>query len=826
MFWLASAALAQQLPTVEFQVPPRYPEEALETGATAAVVLRITVDDTGAVRRAEVETGAGDAFDAAAIDAARAMRFSPAIDEDGQPAWAEILYEIRFDPTVAPVVAAEGRVREAGTREPAENVVLRVLNANDEERFATIDAEGRFSFVGLTPGDWVLTVESPGYDELNTPFTVKEGSVATLDLFVKPTRPWELDEDVSEVVVVEQQAAAAEVSERVLTTEDIRYLPGTGGDIIKAVQNLPGVARPPFNTGQLLIRGTAPEDSAYYLDGARLPGVFHFSGLSTVINGDILEDVALLSGNYSTRYGRTLGGLVDLRVNQALPERSGGYVSVDLLQATAFVEQKVGENTALTVSGRRSYIDAVLSPVLTAATGSTFRAPRYYDFQARVLHHTDQGVLDAMFLVSDDNFRVIGDEEDPDAVQIGLTERFQKFRLRWTHDLGDGWSGDMSFIIGPESRSFDIAPNGTAKETELTVNNRIELRRGYQGGFHAWRLGLDLFTGADQFRYDVSDFGVLERGSVWFTSPSPYIEPSVRFGAVELTGGVRVDPWLLDEGYRTVAVDPRFVGRIEASPRTRFEAAVGQFSQFPGVRQVLESQQGNPDLGPARSLQASVGLEQDIGPVQLEVTAFGSLLSNLVVGREDAFRFFTGPPPAGPLDTDPYANDGVGRVGGIEALARYTTDRTVGWLSATVSRSTRQNRPDDKETLFIYDQPINLNALVSHQLPKGWRLGGRARFGSGSPYNKVVNRVYDLDRREFTPVYDPETSRLPAFFALDVRVDKDFVFNQWKLTGYLDVQNATSRANVDVMGWTDDFEEEAPIAGLPIVPAFGIRGEW
>lgn len=825
MLWF-SLALAQTLPVPLEPVQPRFPAEALAEGRSAEVTLRLTVDDSGEVRGAEVEEGLDPAFDAAALDAVRALRFTPATAEDGTPAWAEILFAVRFDPELAPVLSVEGQVKEAGTRAPAKKVLLRAVGPDGQEQFSTIDADGRFELVGLETGTWTIGVESPGYEDIAQTVEVKDGRVVQIAFTVRLTRPWEVVDDVDEVVVVQQQEAAAEVSERVLSAEEIRYLPGTGGDLVKAVQNLPGVSRPPFNIGQLLIRGTAPEDSAYYLDGAKLPSVFHFAGLSTVVNGDILEDVALLSGNYSTRYGRTLGGLVDLRVDSSLPERSSGYVSVDVLQATAYVEQRLDDRTSVSVSGRRSYIDAVLTPVLSAAGDSTVRAPRYYDMQARVLHHTDDGVIDAMFLLSDDSFSVIGDTEDPDAVQIGLTERFQKFRLRWTHDLGAGWSGDMSFMVGPSSRSFALGPTGEAVEREITLNHRFELRRGYQGGWNAWRMGVDLYTGSSQFRYDIEDFGVLERGSVWFTSPSPYVEPSVRVGSLEVTGGLRVDPWILDEGYQTVAVDPRIVARLEASPATRFEAAVGQFSQFPGVRQVLESQQGNPDLGPARSIQASVGVEQAIGPVDVEVTAFGSLLSGLVVGREDAFQFQTGPPEFGPIDTDPYANEGTGRIGGVEFLARYGSERTTAWLSATVSRSMRTDRTDEKEKVFRYDQPLVLNALASHQLPKGWRLGARLRFGSGNPYNPVTNRIYDMDSREFTPVYDPESSRLPAFFSADVRIDKAFTFEKWKLTTYLDLQNATNRANVDVMGWTDDFETEEPIAGLPIVPAFGLRGEW
>ena len=824
MLW-CMLAHAQTLPQVESTVPPRYPVQALLEARASAVELQLTVDPQGAVTQAVVLVSGGEDFDAAALDAVRAMRFKPALDATGTPSFAEITYVVRFDPQLAPVPAIEGRVRLAGSQENGVGLILRA-ERGDVQRFATTDDEGRYVFAGLDPGTWTLVLDSPGYEVLSRDLEVREGTVAQATFRPKLLRPWQAeDPNVSEVVVVEQRPPAVEVSERALSIDDIKILPGTGGDVVKAVQNLPGIARPPFNIGQLLIRGTSPEDSAYYLDGARLPAVFHFAGLSTVINGDLLNEVALLSGNYSARYGRTLGGLVDLRTNDRLPKRSRGYVSVDVLQATGFIEQKVGEKTSITVSGRRSYIDTVLSPVLSSGA-TTVRAPRYYDLQVRVLHHSDQGVLDAAFLLSDDTFKVVGDTEDPDAVAIGLTDRFQKGRIRWTNQFG-AWEASSDTLFGPEIRTFQLGKNGTARESNLALNQRLELVRGYNGGWLSARMGLDLYMGSFSYLYDIEQFGVREQGSVAYISPSPYLEPSVRFGPVELTAGLRADPWILDEGYTALAVDPRGVARITPTDGTTIELAAGQFSQFAGIRQSIDRGPGNPDLGPSRSLQVSAGIEQKLWREgQIELTAFGSRLTRLVVGREDAFRFFTGPPPAGPLDTAPYANDGTGRVFGVEMLLKWQSKRTLAWLAATVSRSDRRHRPDEPRELFTYDQPVILNALVSYQLPKNWRVGARARFGSGNPFNPVTNRIYELDDRSFTPVYSLDTARLPPFFSLDVRIDKEFTFRTWAFTVYLDVQNATNRKNPDLMGWTDDYEQEEPIAGLPILPAFGLKAAW
>ena len=79
-----------------------------------------------------------------------------------------------------------------------------------------------------------------------------------------------------------------------------------------------------------------------------------------------------------------------------------------------------------------------------------------------------------------------------------------------------------------------------------------------------------------------------------------------------------------------------------------------------------------------------------------------------------------------------------------------------------------------------------------------WRLGARYRYGSGNPYTPVVNRIYDLSSREFVPVYgERDSARLPLLKSLDIKIDKDYVYDKWTLTAYLDIQNATYSRNVE-----------------------------
>ena len=821
----ADVATGPRLPQVAAAAGLVYPPARLANGDAARVVLELDVDEVGLVVDAIVVESAGPDFDAAALQAALSTRFTPALDADGAPALARIEYSLRFDPGQAIPLSIEGRVVD-GQGGPVPGTQITATGPDGSVQRAETDSDGNFRFAGLALGAWQVEAESRTLGRATRTVATREGTVQTLRFRLVPAGPAAVADLEIEVI---DRRASTELTERVLTTADIAYLPGTNGDVVKAVQNLPGVGRPPLGIGQLIIRGTAPEDSAYYLDGGRIPLVFHFSGLTTVLNGDSLEEVAFLPSNYSVRYGRTIGGVVELRTTVDLPEADRTYASVDVYQATAFVERRLGDNAAITVSGRRSYIDAVLSPLLSSGD-LTVQAPRYWDVQARVVLDTDSaGTWDALFLASDDRFRFLGGEGADQEVLAALGQRFAKLRLKQRQDLAAGWSAEHVLLVGPEQQSFQFEGDSEALEERDALTLRSELTRPTTADrWLGMRLGLDLQSGKDHFLYDIDGFGEREEGEAWFGAPGLYGEAQAELGDWTVIPGARLDTMVLQGGVALAWVDPRLSGRYQLFDQTVLKGGTGLFSQPPTSRELLPDGDGNPDLGVERAWQSSLGIEQGVGPRwTTELTAFYSHLSELVSGREDRFYFFSGPPPSGPFDTDPYANDGTGLVYGVEGLARYTTDKTVALVALTLSHSERTSRPGDDSNLFTYDQPVVLNALVSRELNTRWRVGARVRYGSGNPDTPVVNRIWSAAQQAFVPVYgERDSSRLDDFFNLDLRVDRTWKFERWDLTAYLDLQNATYAKNTEVMAYSFDYSEPEPIEGLPPVPAFGFKGEW
>jgi hypothetical protein len=90
-----------------------------------------------------------------------------------------------------------------------------------------------------------------------------------------------------------------------------------------------------------------------------------------------------------------------------------------------------------------------------------------------------------------------------------------------------------------------------------------------------------------------------------------------------------------------------------------------------------------------------------------------------------------------------------------------------------------------------------------------------------------VGAIYDAKNDVWVPVFGENNSqRLPTFHQLDVRVDKTWTFDLWKLSLYLEVLNAYNRGNTEQIEYNYDFTQDSAQTGLPIIPVLGIKGEW
>jgi hypothetical protein len=178
-----------------------------------------------------------------------------------------------------------------------------------------------------------------------------------------------------------------------------------------------------------------------------------------------------------------------------------------------------------------------------------------------------------------------------------------------------------------------------------------------------------------------------------------------------------------------------------------------------------------------------------------------------------------------------YNNEGSGSVIGAETLLKYKADdRFFGWLAYTLSRSVRRNDPSEEEFIFQFDQTHILTVLGSYRLGNGWEAGARYRIISGNmstPVATGVPALYAADSGSYVARSGkPFSERLPLFHQIDVRVEKTWRFDYWRVMAYLDVWNSYNNPAVEGYQYNFHFSQRAAQTGLPIVPSFGLRGEF
>lgn len=740
-----------------------YPPEQRARGERSHVVVMLTIDATGAVEDAVVAASGGEAFDAAALAAARELVFAPAT-RDGSAIASKIPFA--FDFAVEP------------------------------------DAP-----VAPAPSPLPAPAPAPAL-----PLPPPE-----LDIDVKGDRP------------------PAEVTRRVMDAQEIERMPGTNGDALHAIENMPGVAQGSGISGDIVVRGSAPEDTGVFVDGTWIPEAFHFGGITSVIPTELLSRVDFYPGNFSAEYGRQMGGIVDLGIRSPRKDRLGALLQLDLLDGRTVVEGPIGSTTRILLAARRSWVDAWLGPVLRSAGNSDVAAPVYYDYQAMIEQDIGSATTARLLLFgSDDRFALVVDSpaaSDPVGGDLGIrydfyrvqarTETRASDRVRWVNTAAWG-QNFQHFTQGDDAFSFTFGL--------LNVQSKLRL---------ALARGAILTAGIDYFggEYDVTidappqpPSGVTSgpsfaaskvhlHGSGFASRPGVFLASDVSpVDRVKILPGVRID-YAQDTAQWTY--DPRLAVRVDLvkdGPRTTLKGGIGIFHQPPDPGQSIQPF-GTPGVEAEVARHESLGIEQELAEdVDLSIEGFHKDLRHLVVSSP-------GPSASG----DVYVNTGSGRVWGAEVLLKWRAAHGpfFGWLAYTLSRSERRDDASQPYRLFDFDQTHVVDVIGSYRLGRGWTAGLRWRYATGNPYTPYTGGVADFDAGAFAPIASPHlnSARLGAFHSLDLRIDKTWTFPAWKLTAYVDVRNVYNRQNPESQVYNFDYSKSSPLSGLPILPILGARGE-
>jgi hypothetical protein len=578
-----------------------------------------------------------------------------------------------------------------------------------------------------------------------------------------------------EVIDVTVEGERPPPARETLTSSEVRALPGAFGDPFRAIDALPGVTPIFSGVPYFYVRGAPPGNVGYFLDGIRVPALFHLALGPGVLHPALVERVDLHPGGYPARYGRYAGGIVAATTRRLEPEWHG-EASVRLVDAGAMLQAPLpGDRGAAVVAGRYSYTAAILSAVAPEVSLD------YWDYQAAIdVRVGDRDRLGALVFGA---FDFLGEDQPDGSTRTSFATEFHRLDLRYEHDLGRGRVRQAVTFGADRTR---ISDQGFLRDRMIAARTAVELREARDLAFH---FGTDAV-------FDLYDIVPTQPELLTLFPPRRDIagggwmevvaELDPRF---ELHAGLRLDAFG-SAGATAAALDPRLGGRLRLSPSLRLVFAHGIAHQPPSfVIPVPGFQVADLGGGLQRSLQSSAGVEVDL---PASFVARATVFRNGFLDMTDAIGQgrFDGDDP------ETFLRRSLGSAYGLELWLERPLSHTVGgYLAYTLSRSTRSLGAE--RFVATFDRTHVLSLAVSSKLGRGWRAGSRLYF-----YTGFVGQLRDDDDDEppqgfSAPPPEPAprprgTERVPPFFRLDARIEKRWLLGDGFWIGVVaEVLNAT-----------------------------------
>ncbi len=738
-----------------------------------------------------------------------------------------------------------GSVVAVGTEQPIAGAQVSVEGST--QRTVT-DDRGRFLLPSVPPGVWRVQVRAIGFRPVIIPdVVIGSGKPATLTVRLQPA--------AIDVAAVEVKAAyftpAVEgtTSTQTLGAEAIRRAPGVQEDVVRAVALLPGVGVTQPGRNDLVVRGGAPFENLFLVDGIEVPNINHFGtqgstgGPLSLINVDAVEQASFSAGGFAAKYGDRTASVTSISLREGNRAAFGGEFTLSATGGFAVAEGPLGERGSFYISARRSYLD-----LLFKAAGFGF-VPAYSDLQVKAVQ--DLGARDKLsflFIGADGTVTFFNEDADQryDNSRVAAPSQQQYFSgLTWRRlvprgifdlTLGRTWTSFQTIqndSLNPPNtifRAFSTEGEQSLRaDLTLQATSRVELNVGAVARY-ASDLRYDLLlpgalrtdaTGAPQpLAVDTSftaDRQALYSQLAWQATPK-----------LRTTLGLRADRYgFLDGALRT---SPRLGARYALGERTALTASAGRYWQTPSFIWLV-GDPSNATLKPFRADQAVLGVERllrDDVKLQFEVYAKGyaqyprRLFRPQAVLSPSGFDDVTSDIPFG---LEPLAAVATGRSYGAELFVQKQLSDVplFGLASVSVARTTFDD-VNGVARAGSFDTRAIGNVVVGWRPNPKWELSGKFRIASGLPTTPFITTGPNAGRQDFTQWNEGE--RLPVFHALDVRVDRRWSLRRVQLVGYFDIQNVYGRENVSGLQWDQRTQRVERNTSIGLLPSIGFSIEF
>jgi hypothetical protein len=756
-----------------------------------------------------------------------------------------LIAAVSFSTAFAQTGNIRGRVIDKNTQEliPGANVLIEGTNFG-----GSTDVDGNYKITGVPVGSYNVTASAIGFNSLtkfNITLTSGNEQIINFEITESATQ-------LEEVIVrydKSKSASAADMitplSVQALTTEEIKSNPGGNFDISRVIQALPGVAGSPSGNvrNDIIIRGGAPNENVYYLDGIEIPVLNHFQtqgssgGPQGILNVSFIEDVKLSSSAFGAQYDNALASVFEIKQREGNPERLSGNVRLSGTEFATTLEGPAGDKTNFLVSARKSYLD-FLFEILDLPI-----RPSYWDFQYKVTHKfNSKTTLNAIGLGAIDHFTLVAPKNATPENQyiLGSTPDIDQ----WNYTVGfalkhliDNGYYNVSLSRNVFNNQVNRFENRVEEEQFriLKINSQEEenkLRVDVNKFNNGWKI---TYGGMAQYVQYYSDYynrlvkeQTDEQGNITVPGQEIVFNTEIDFvkygfyGQVAnnffnkrllVSAGLRTDMnTFIDEGNNPLnTLSPRISFSYSLNQKLNWNTSFGRYFKIPTytVLGYLDETGtlANKSTKYIRSDHYVTGF-QFLPKEELKfvLEGFYKRYANYPVSVRDGISLANLGGDFNALGNELVVSNGDGQTYGFEfSFQQKLVKKTFAVLSYTFVRS-KFSGADGQLIASSWDNRHLLSGLLGRKFKKNWEVGVKYRFAGGAPFTPFDMPASQLNYATLgTGILDYtklNTERLINFSQIDFRLDKKFNFKRTTLDLYIDVQNLLRFPSPDLPEYT------------------------
>lgn len=682
------------------------------------------------------------------------------------------------------------------------------------------EEDGSYEIKDVEPGSYNITASFVGFDS-QTKFNIiiKSKGNPSFDFTLK-----ESSEQLDEVVVSNQNKISrpkeTPLSTQSLSAVEIATYPGGNNDVVQVAQTLPGVS--PSVGGfrnDLIIRGGAPNETVYYLDGMEVPNINHFAtqgsagGPVGLLNVSFINDVTLSTSAFGAQYDNPLSGVLQFKQRDGNRSNFNTNIRVSAtdaaftLEGPLFKREQKESNTSFLLSVRRSYLQALFELI-----GLPIR-PNYWDYQYKLSHKIDEyNDLYILGLGSIDDFTVEAPDEFDEQAQAILEQapfieqKTNSIGVTWKKRFKDG-SGFMNTTVS-NNRLENIFTTylDTQNETGIifrndAVESETKLRYELTKFVNDWKIVGGFNT---QYSYYTNDTqnntdNIFFNTEIDFMKYGLFLNGTKSFfnDKLDVSLGFRMD----DDSFTTnndllSTFSPRLSLSYEFVDNWRISSTIGRYYKLPPYT-ILGFRDNNGNL-----------VNQDVKYTQSDHYVIGLQYipsPSAIVSLEGFYKQYDDY-PVSVLDQVSLANKGADfEVLGNEDVETVGKGRSYGLEFQYQQKLTNNFYSIFSYTYFfseftgfdtsiyipsVWDSRHLVSFVGGYKLKKNWEVSSRYRFAGRTPFVPVNLNQTLITYPEIILDYNRlGEEKLDVFSQLDVRVDKKWNYQKWTLNIFFEVQN-------------------------------------